>query len=159
MHLHWGLKEQGIYMARSLCSYMPKGLCSYMTWGVIQISSDRDDRRVFDPLFWCLKFWLWDFLGRKILASIFWVACFKEGFFGVFKTNWRFVTVPAYAQPFYSVDAWVRVVELNTFPITSSVTLANSSAIFTTVFPSAISSSLARNKSQLLLNADIKFIK
>ena len=56
-------------MARSLCGYMAMGLCSYMTWGggVLQISSERDDRRVFGGL----KFQLWFFLGRKILASIF----------------------------------------------------------------------------------------
>ena len=35
--------------------------------GVLQISSERDDRRVFGGL----KFQLWFFLGRKILASIF----------------------------------------------------------------------------------------
>ena len=33
------------------------------------------------------------FLGRKILASIFSAAWFKNGFLGVFKTIWRFMMV------------------------------------------------------------------
>ena len=52
---------------------------------ILRVSSDRDDRRffwgggveIFDfPIFW----------GRKILASIFWEAWFKKGFFWIFKT-------------------------------------------------------------------------
>ena len=65
---HCGLKEQGIYIARWLCGYMAMGLCSYMTQGVLQISSDRDDNRIF----WGVEIFDFGiFLGRKILATCF----------------------------------------------------------------------------------------
>ena len=55
-------------MARWLCGYMAMGLCSYMTRGVLQILRDRDDRRIFGGF---EIFDLGKFLGRRILASIF----------------------------------------------------------------------------------------
>ena len=44
-----------------------------------------------------LGFEIFDFgiFCRKLLVSIFWVAWFKQWFFWVFKTIWRFVIVPA----------------------------------------------------------------
>ena len=56
--------------------------------GIHWISSDRDDQRIF----WGLRFSIPGIcLGRKIWQVFFWVAWFKWGFFGGFKTVWRFV--------------------------------------------------------------------
>ena len=61
------------------------------------------------------------FLGRKILASIFSAAWFKNGFLGVFKTIWRFMMVISFnafwkflwlrdsAWDFLGVKFWSRI--------------------------------------------------
>ena len=51
--------------------------------GLLWISSDGDDRRIFLGLKFSIPGF---FLGRKILQVFFWVALFKYGFFWVFKT-------------------------------------------------------------------------
>ena len=72
------------------------GALGWTPSGVLQISNDRDDWRNFGV--W--NFWFRDFLGWKILASIFLgsfiIIYFKYGFFGVLKTIWRLVLVPTY---------------------------------------------------------------
>ena len=58
--------------------------------GVLQISSDRDDRRIFGV--WNFRFW--DFLWhRKILASIFLGSLIKYGFFWLFHSHVSFCVV------------------------------------------------------------------
>ena len=54
--------------------YTPRGL-------IPRISSDGDDRRIF----WVLNFNSGIVLGTKIWQVFFWVAGFKQGFFGVLK--------------------------------------------------------------------------
>ena len=65
--------------------------------GLLQISSDGDDRRIF----WVEIFDSMIFLGRKICLVFFCVVWFTERgfklfFWGVFKTIRRFVVVPAH---------------------------------------------------------------
>ena len=47
-------------------------------------------------IFWGLKFSIPGIFWVGNVGKFFWMAWFKKGFFGVFKTIWRFVVVPAY---------------------------------------------------------------
>ena len=60
---------------------------------LLLISSDRGDRRIF----WGLKFPISGLFWVRIFCKYFLgVDWFKKGFWGIFKTIWRFLIVPAY---------------------------------------------------------------
>ena len=91
-------------------------LCTRV-WRVLRISSDRDDQRTFLGL----KFSILGFFQEgKFWQVIFWVAWFKWGFFGVFKTNvcifrvisfytfWKFLWLGNSAWDIFGVKFWFR---------------------------------------------------
>ena len=73
---------------------VPNPSCSIATvqnrggGGVLRISSDRDDRRIFLGLKVSISGWV-----EKFWQVFFWAAWFKKGFFWAFKIIWTFVIV------------------------------------------------------------------